>query len=47
MISLASFFIGSLVVALGLIIYLVDFFKPFVLHYQFRKMMQKLNDEVF
>jgi hypothetical protein len=30
-----------------LIIYLVDFFKPFVLYYQFRKMMQKLNDEGF
>ena len=47
MINLAGFFIGYWLVALGLIIYLVDFFKPFVLHYQFRKMMQKLNDEVF
>ena len=47
MINLAGFFIGFLLVVLGLIIYLVDFFKPFVLHYQFRKMMQKLNDEGF
>ncbi len=47
MINLAGFFVGSLLVALALLIYLVDFFKPFVLHYQFRKMMQKLKDEEF
>jgi hypothetical protein len=47
MINLAGFFIGSLLVVLGLIIYLVDFFKPFVLHYRYKKMMQKLNDEDF
>ena len=47
MINLAGFFIGSLLVVLGLIIYLVDFFKPFVLHYRYRKMMQQLNDEDF
>jgi hypothetical protein len=47
MIDLAGFFIDSLVVALGLIIYLVDFFKPFVLHYKYRKMMQRLNNEDF
>jgi hypothetical protein len=47
MINLAGFFVGSLLVSVGLIIYLVDFFKPFILHSKYRKMMQRLNDEDF
>jgi len=45
LLNLAGFFIGFLLVALGLIIYLADFFKPFILHYEYRKMMRRLNDE--
>jgi hypothetical protein len=47
MLNLVGFLITSLLVALGLILYLVDLFKPFILYYQYRKMMQRLNDEDF
>jgi len=47
MLNSVGFLISSLVVALGLILYLVNLLKPLMLHYQYRKMMQRLYDEDF
>jgi len=47
MFNLVGFLIGCLLVGLGLVLYLVDLLKPLIVHFQYRKMMQRLYDEDF
>ncbi len=47
MFNLVNLLVASLVVGLGLIIYIVDFFKPFLLHREYRNLMRKLYENDF